>query len=363
MSVVIVTGSGGLVGAEAVRLFASEKFDVVGIDNDMRANFFGAEASTAWQVAELSRTFRRYTHFIADIRDAEAVREIFALYGSHIAAVIHCAAQPSHDWAVHEPGTDFSVNANGTLALLEAFREHAPQAVFVFASTNKVYGDRPNQLPLVEQATRYELDSAHPWAEHGIPEEMPVDSCLHSLFGVSKLAADVLVQEYGRYFGLHTVCFRGGCLTGPGHSGARLHGFLAYLLKCAATRTPYTVYGYGGKQVRDNIHAADLVRAFWYFVQDPSCGAVYNIGGGRHSNCSVLEAIALAEELSGETMRVTHDDATRIGDHQWWISDVRKFQAAYPDWSYQWSLRDTMADILAGQRARAPRKERVMSGS
>jgi CDP-paratose 2-epimerase len=351
------------VGAEAVRLFASDKFDVVGIDNDMRGTFFGPEASTAWQVAELSRTFRRYTHFSSDIRDAEAVREIFALYGSHIAGVIHCAAQPSHDWAVRDPEADFSVNANGTLVLLEAFRAHAPEAAFVFASTNKVYGDRPNDLPLVEQATRYELDPAHPWAEHGIPEEMPVDSCLHSLFGASKLAADVLVQEYGRYFGLHTVCFRGGCLTGPGHSGARLHGFLAYLLKCAATHTPYTVIGYGGKQVRDNIHAADMVQAFRCFVQRPSCGAVYNIGGGRHSNCSVLEAISLAEELTGETMQIGHEAGARIGDHQWWVSDVRRFQNAYPDWSYRWSLRDTMVDILAGQRARSPRREREMSGS
>jgi CDP-paratose 2-epimerase len=363
MSVVIVTGSGGLVGAEAVRLFASEKLDVVGIDNDLRGDFFGSEASTAWQVAELSRTFRGYTHFNADIRDAEAVREIFTLYGGHIAAVIHCAAQPSHDWAVRAPETDFSVNANGTLVMLEALREHAPEAAFVFASTNKVYGDRPNQLALVEQPTRYELDPAHPWAEHGIPEEMPIDSCLHSLFGASKLAADVMVQEYGRYFGLHTVCFRGGCLTGPGHSGARLHGFLAYLLKCAASRTPYTVFGYGGKQVRDNIHAADLVRAFWCFVRRPSCGAVFNIGGGRYSNCSVLEAIGLAEELTGEAMKVSHDDTARIGDHQWWISDVRKFREAYPDWRYGFSLRDTMADILAGQRARSRGAEWVMSAS
>jgi CDP-paratose 2-epimerase len=352
MSVVIVTGSGGLVGAESVRLFASLGFDVVGIDNDMRARFFGADASTAWQVAELARACRGYVHQSVDIRDAEAVGRIFGRYGRDVSAVIHCAAQPSHDWAVREPFTDFSVNAHGTLVLLEALRDRAPDAAFIFVSTNKVYGDRPNHLPLVEHPTRYELDAAHPWAEHGFPEEMSIDGCLHSLFGASKVAADIMVQEYGKYFGLHTACFRGGCLTGPGHSGAQLHGFLAYLLKCAATGAPYTVFGYKGKQVRDNIHSADLVQAFWHFVRAPSCGEVFNIGGGRHSNCSMMEAIAIAEEITGRPMRVSFVDEARIGDHQWWISDVRKFQQAYPEWRYRYSLRDTMEDIYAGQRAR-----------
>jgi len=352
MSVAIVTGSGGLVGAEAVRLFAAEGFDVVGVDNDMRAHFFGREASTAWQVAELARTCRGYIHQAADIRDADAIGRIFARYGRRIGAVIHCAAQPSHDWAVREPFTDFSVNAQGTLVLLEALRAHAPEAPFIFVSTNKVYGDRPNHLPLIEHPTRYELDPSHPWAEHGFPEEMSIDGCLHSLFGASKVAADIMVQEYGKYFGLRTACFRGGCLTGPGHSGAQLHGFLAYLLKCAVAGTPYTVFGYKGKQVRDNIHAADLVRAFWCFVQRPSCGEVFNIGGGRHSNCSMMEAISLAEEITGNAMRLSFADTARIGDHQWWISDVRKFQRAYPEWQYRYTLRDTMQDIFAGQRAR-----------
>jgi len=365
MSVAIVTGSGGLVGAEAVRLFASLGFDVVGIDNDMRARFFGADASTAWQVTELGRTCRGYVHHAVDIRDTEAVGRIFGRYGRTIAAVIHCAAQPSHDWAVREPFTDFSVNAQGTLVLLEALRDRAPDAAFIFVSTNKVYGDRPNHLPLVEHPTRYELDPSHPWAEHGFPEEMSIDGCLHSLFGASKVAADIMVQEYGKYFGLHTACFRGGCLTGPGHSGAQLHGFLAYLLKCAATGAPYTVFGYKGKQVRDNIHSADLVQAFWHFVRAPSCGEVFNIGGGRHSNCSMMEAIALAEEITGQAMRLSFVDEARIGDHQWWISDVRKFQSAYPEWSYRYSLRDTMEDIYAGQRARcvAPHRPSAMRGT
>jgi len=353
MSVVIVTGSGGLVGAETVRLFAGEGFDVVGIDNDMRAQFFGGAASTAWQVAELTRAYRTYSHDEADIRDASAIGRIFRRHAGAIHAVIHCAAQPSHDWAAREPFTDFSVNAQGTLTLLEATRASAAEAAFIFVSTNKVYGDRPNHLPLIEYPTRYELDPSHPWAEHGFPEDMPVDACLHSLFGASKLAADIMVQEYGKYFGMHTACFRGGCLTGPGHSGAQLHGFLAYLLKCAATGAPYTVLGYKGKQVRDNIHAADLVRAFRCFVERPSCGEVFNIGGGRHSNCSMLEAISLATEITGEAMRLSFVEEPRVGDHQWWISDTRKFQRAYPDWRCAFTLRETMEDIFAGQMARA----------
>ena len=244
-----------------------------------------------------------------------------------ITAVIHTAAQPSHDWAASDPQTDFTVNANGTLNLLEATRRHCPDAAFIFTSTNKVYGDAPNRLPLVEQELRWEISPEHPFAAHGIDESMSVDSCLHSLFGASKLAADVVVQEYGRYFGMRTACFRGGCLTGPGHSGTKLHGFLAYLAKCAVTGAPYTVLGYKGKQVRDNIHSYDLVNAFWHFIQAPRAGAVYNIGGGRHSNCSMLEAIAACERLSGKPMNWSYSEQNRTGDHIWWISDVRRFQA------------------------------------
>ena len=351
MAVALVTGSGGLVGSEAVRLFSSRGLDVVGVDNDMRARFFGPDASTRWQVNELKRS-QGYTHVDADIRDADEMDALFARYGASLKVVVHCAAQPSHDWAAREPMTDFSVNANGTLALLEATRRHAPDAVFIFVSTNKVYGDRPNHLPLIEQETRFELDPAHPWAEHGFPESMSIDQCLHSLFGVSKVAADVLVQEYGRYFGLKTACFRGGCLTGPGHSGAQLHGFLAYLVKCAVTGTPYTVFGYQGKQVRDNIHSRDLVEAFWCYFQRPGVAQVFNIGGSRHSNCSMIEAIRIAESLTGRPMDVTYQDQNRTGDHIWWVSDVRAFREAYPEWRYQYDINSIMADIHDGIASR-----------
>lgn len=352
MSVAIVTGSGGLVGADTVRLFAERGLDVVGVDNDMRARFFGQEASTAWQSQELQRTIPRYTHNALDIRDEAGVDALFAKYGSEIAVVVHCAAQPSHDWAAREPFTDFTVNANGTLVLLEATRKHCPNAVFIFVSTNKVYGDQPNVLPLVELETRFELASENRWAEHGFDETMPIDQCLHSLFGASKVAADVLVQEYGRYFGMNTACFRGGCLTGAGHSPTQLHGFLAYLVKCAATDTPYTVFGYKGKQVRDNIHSRDLVEAFWHFFRRPIPGSVFNMGGSRHSNCSMTEAIAIAERMTGRPMNVTYNETNRVGDHIWWISDTRKFQAAYPEWSYRYDVPAIMEDIYQAMQVR-----------
>jgi CDP-paratose 2-epimerase len=348
MSIAIITGSGGLIGAETVKLFADRGLDVVGIDNDMRSRFFGAEASTYWQTELLKKTYRNYAHIDSDIRDEATMRRTFSRYGKNIAVIVHCAAQPSHDWAAREPATDFTVNANGTLNLLEATRQYAPEATFIFLSTSKVYGDRPNHLPFVELESRYELAPEHPWAEHGIPEKMSIDRCLHSLFGASKVAADVLVQEYGRYFGLKTACFRGGCLTGPGHSSAQLHGFLAYLVKCAITGAPYTVLGYKGKQVRDNIHSRDLVEAFWCFFQRPASGEVFNIGGGRYCNCSMAEAIAIAEELTGRPLLRSYKEAPRIGDHIWWISDVRKFQQMYPEWSCRYDNRAIMSDIYAG---------------
>jgi len=283
MSVVLVTGSAGLIGAETVRFFAAEGFDVVGIDNDMRRVLFGDHASTAWSGERLQAEVTKYEHVNGDIRDSNLLESVLGRKGRAICAVVHTAAQPSHDWAACDPQTDFGINANGTLNLLEATLRHCPDAAFVFTSTNKVYGDTPNLLPLVEEETRWEVRADHPFAAHGIDESMSIDRSLHSLFGASKLAADVLVQEYGRYFGLKTACFRGGCLTGPGHSGAMLHGFLAYLAKCAVTGQPYTVLGYGGKQVRDNIHSWDLVNAFWHFVRSPQAGAVYNIGGGRYA--------------------------------------------------------------------------------
>lgn len=352
MSLAIVTGSCGLVGAEAVRMLAAKGLDVIGIDNDMRRSFFGPEASTAWQARELGRRFPGYLHHSLDIRDAAGIGDVFARNGRHITAVVHCAAQPSHDWAASDPAADFGINATATLQLLENVRRHAPDAVFVFASTNKVYGDTPNRLPFLEQATRYELPPTHPWFAHGIPESMSVDSCLHSLFGVSKLSADMLVQEYGRYFGLRTACFRCGCITGPGHSGAPLHGFLAYLVRCAMERRPYTIIGYGGKQVRDNIHAADLAQAFWCFIEQPKCGEVFNMGGGRHANCSVNEAVVMLEQITGRPMAVTRVAAPRTGDHQWWISDTRKFQAHYPHWAPTFDIRGLIADIHHGMSQR-----------
>ena len=329
--VLLVTGSAGLIGSETVRFFAQKGLTIVGIDNDMRAHFFGQEASTRWNRLQLEEQVPNYQHVEADIRDPEAMGRLFSRYGGAITGVIHTAAQPSHDWAARDPMLDFTVNANGTLVLLEMTRQYCPEAVFIFTSTNKVYGDTPNSLPLVELETRWELQN-HPYAAHGIDEQMSIDQSKHSLFGASKVAADVMVQEYGRYFGLKTGVFRGGCLTGPAHSGTELHGFLAYLAKCAVTGKPYTVFGYKGRQVRDNIHSHDLVQMFWHFFQAPRAGEVYNAGGSRHSNCSMQEATGLCEELTGREMSISYAQENRIGDHIWWISDVRKFRSHYPDW-------------------------------
>lgn len=345
MPVALVTGSGGLIGSESVRYCVEQGFDVVGLDNDMRAYFFGAEASTKSVterlVAELGTSFEPLA---LDIRDAGGVFDVFARHAGAIELVVHTAAQPSHDWAASEPLTDFSVNATGTLNLLEATRTHCPDATFVFCSTNKVYGDRPNDLPLEEHETRLELPRDHPWFQ-GIDLTMPIDTCTHSLFGVSKAAADLLVQEYGRYFGMPTVCFRGGCLTGPQHAGAQLHGFLAYLMRCTVTGDPYTVFGYGAKQVRDNIHAHDVVRAFLAFHRDPRAAAVYNLGGGRDSNVSMLEAIALCEQIAGRELDWTLSDAARIGDHKWWVSDLGSFRRDYPGWRLTYGIEDVLRDI------------------
>lgn len=351
MSVAIVTGSAGLIGSEAVRFFADLGMDVVGIDNDLRRYFFGDGASTAWNRQRLEREVRRYTHHTLDIRDQDGIDQLCRRYGEAISLIIHTAAQPSHDWAVREPHTDFAVNATGTLNLLEAARHYAPQSVFIFTSTNKVYGDKPNQLPLVEMATRWELEESHPYHD-GIPEEMSIDQTLHSLFGASKVAADVLVQEYGRYFSLPTACFRCGCLTGPNHAGTQLHGFLAYLMKCAATGTPYTVYGYQGKQVRDNIHSADLIRAFYEFYRAPRVAEVYNMGGGRASNCSMLEAIALCEQITGRPLAWRYSSENRIGDHMWWISNLRKFQQHFPTWSVSYNIPTILNEIYNNNAAR-----------
>jgi CDP-paratose 2-epimerase len=345
VSIAIVSGSGGLVGSEAVRFFASRGFDVVGLDNDMRAYFFGAEASTRRTsqrlVDELESSFRAID---LDIRDQAGVDRLFAEHGTRIELVVHTAAQPSHDWAARDPHTDFSVNAVGTLNMLQAAREHCPDATFIFTSTNKVYGDRPNKLPLVELETRWELPEDHEWFK-GIPVDMSIDCCTHSVFGASKVAADVMVQEYGRYFDMPTVCFRGGCLTGPQHAGAQLHGFLAYLMKCTVTGNPYTIFGYKGKQVRDNIHAHDVVRAFHAFHNDPKVAAVYNLGGGRESNISMLEAIKLCQQIADRELNYTHSDEARIGDHQWYVSDFGAFKTDYPGWQLTYGIEDVLKDI------------------
>jgi CDP-paratose 2-epimerase len=272
------------------------------------------------------------------------VEALFARLGTAVKVVIHTAAQPSHDWAARDPHTDFQVNALGTLNLLESTRRHCPDAVFIFTSTNKVYGDTPNGLPLIELETCYEIESSHPY-HAGIDETMSIDQTKHSLFGASKAAADLLVQEYGRYFGMKTVCFRGGCLTGPAHAGTELHGFLAYLMKCTVNGLPYRVFGYKGKQVRDNIHSYDLVNAFWEFFKAPRCGEVYNIGGGRHSCCSMLQAIEACEKISGRKLNWEYVHANRMGDHIWWISSVAKFQSHYPEWRYRYDLEGLIGEI------------------
>jgi CDP-paratose 2-epimerase len=344
MPVAVVTGSGGLIGSESVAHFVEEGFDVVGIENDMRAEFFGQSASTRSVTERLLRSYSEFRSLDLDVRDADGVERLFASHGSAIEVVVHTAAQPSHDWAASAPHVDFDVNANGTLNLLESTRRHAPEASFIFTSTNKVYGDTPNRLPLVELDTRLELPADHRYFG-GIDTSMSIDASMHSLFGVSKAAADLMVQEYGRYFEMPTVCFRSGCLTGPNHAGAMLHGFLSYLMRCTVTGEPYTVFGYGGRQVRDNIHSADLVRAFDAFRRAPRAAAVYNIGGGRHSNCSMIEAIELCEEIAGRSLSWTLSDRARMGDHRWWISDLSEFQRDYPDWGQEYDLRSILREI------------------
>ncbi len=345
MSIALVTGSAGLIGSETVKRFHQEGLEVVGIDNDMRAYFFGQEASTFGNLQKIEKSLAQYKHRQVDIRDTAAVADVFKEFGTSISVIVHTAAQPSHDWAAREPHTDFGVNAVGTLNLLEAARKFCPEAPFIFTSTNKVYGDTPNRLPLVELDQRWEVEESHEYYAYGIDEKMSIDQTKHSLFGASKVAADVLVQEYGQYFGMKTACFRGGCLTGPAHAGTELHGFLAYLMKCTVEGKPYNVFGYKGKQVRDNIHSHDLVEAFWQFTQAPRSGEVYNLGGSRHSNCSMLEAIALCQEISGKELEYTYKEDNRIGDHIWWVSDVRKFQQHYPEWQYRYDLKGILEEI------------------
>lgn len=340
---VLVTGSSGLIGSEAVTYFDARGWVVHGVDNNMRRDFFGPDGDTTWNLERLQRTTRKFTHHHLDIRTREAVLALLAERRPDL--IIHCASQPSHDLAKDRPFDDFDVNAVGTLNLLEATRRACPTSPFIFMSTNKVYGDVPNELPLVELETRF--DYARPDDHDGIAETCRIDACTHSLFGASKVAADVLVQEYGRYFDMPTVCLRGGCLTGPRHSGTELHGFLAYLAKATREGRPYRIYGYKGKQVRDNIHSFDVCTFFEAFWQHPRVGAVYNLGGGRANSVSMLEAIGRFERLIGKKLQVEYVDQNRVGDHICYISDLRRIRADYPEWDLQYGLDRVFEEISA----------------
>jgi CDP-paratose 2-epimerase len=336
----LITGSSGLIGSEAVAFLDARDWDVHGVDNNMRREFFGADGDTAWNLARLRAVTRRFTHHPVDLRDREGILRLVQTVRPDF--VIHCAAQPSHDLAQARPFDDFDTNAVGTLNLLEAVRRSCPESPFVFMSTNKVYGDAPNRVPVVELETRY--DYAHQNDREGISESCSIDGCLHSLFGASKVAADVMVQEYGRYFGIPTVCFRAGCLTGPNHSSAELHGFLAYVARAVREDRPYRIYGYKGKQVRDNLHSVDVCGACLAFYENPRVAAVYNLGGGRGNSISVLEAIARFEELIGRKLRAEYVDQARVGDHICYVSDLRRFKADYP----RWEITQSLDDILTG---------------
>ena len=352
---ILVTGSSGLIGSEAVEYFDRQGHRVVGVDNNMRRVFFGEPGDTTWNLARLKKSTSRFEHRHLDIRDREGV---FALFQEHrFDAVLHCAAQPSHDKAREIPLVDFEVNAVGTANLLEATRQFCPEARFVFLSTNKVYGDAPNEVPLKEHATRYEYADPADW--NGISENCRIDRTTHSVFGASKVAADVLAQEYGRYFGLSVGVFRGGCLTGPNHSGVQLHGFLSYLVKVAVSGRKYTVFGYKAKQVRDNIHSFDVVRAAEEFFLNPRPGEVYNIGGGRENSVSILEAIAAIKEITGQTVQWEYKDEPRIGDHICYISDLRKIRSHFPNWRLTYSVDKILREIVQAEQKQLTAAGRV----
>lgn len=345
---VLVTGSNGLIGSEAVSYFGQLGAEVVGVDNNMRSLFFGPDGDTRWNQQRLLSENKRFRHVELDIRNRDAVLALLAEQPFNL--IVHCAAQPSHDLAAKMPFEDFDVNAVGTLNLLEALRRHQPESVFILMSTNKVYGDAPNELPLNESATRW--DYARPEDHAGIAETFRIDRCLHSLFGASKVAADVMAQEYGRYFGLKIGVFRGGCLTGPSHSGVELHGFLSYLVKAAMSGITYRIYGYKGKQVRDNIHSRDVLKAIHRFYEAPRPGEVYNLGGGRGNSCSILEAAELVAELGGGRLKTEYVDTNRRGDHICYISDLRKLKDHFPGWDITISLRDILTEIIDGWKTR-----------
>ena len=345
MKTVIVTGSCGLVGSESVSFFSKKGFQVIGIDNNSRKLFFGKDGDITWIKSKLLREIKNYSHYNADIKNFNLLKKIFIKYKKNIKLIIHCAAQPSHDWAKDRPFIDFQINAQGTLNLLELTKKYCKQSPFIFMSTNKVYGDNPNFLPLVEKKTRWEIKKNHKYFK-GIDETMSVDNCTHSFFGVSKSYGDLLVQEYGKNEGLKTVCFRAGCITGPNHSGAKLHGFLAYLVKISLTKKKYTLIGYKGKQVRDNIHSYDLVRCFWEFYKKPKKGEIYNIGGTRFSNCSVIEALKYVEEKTKIKIKRIIRGKNRVGDHIWYVSNMKKFKNHYPKWKQKYNTKKIIDELI-----------------
>ena len=348
MSVVIITGSTGLVGSEAVKFFCDKGFDVVGVDNNLRKFFFGKDGSTIWLRNKLTKKYKNFKNYNSDIRNYKILNNIFKKYSKNISLIIHCAAQPSHDYGKNFPIIDFNVNATGTLNLLELTKKFCPQAPFIFMSTNKVYGDNPNKLKFYEKKLRWEIKNQNEYYK-GITEKFPIDECTHSFFGVSKTYADLIVQEYGKNIGLKTVCFRGGCITGPNHSGAKLHGFLSYLVKLSLHKKKYSLIGYKGKQVRDNLHSKDLVNCFWEFFKRPKRGEIYNIGGGRYSNCSILEALNIVEGFTGINIKKEIIKKPRIGDHIWYISNTSKFKRDYPNWKQKYNTKKIIEELIETQ--------------
>ena len=345
MSLAIITGSTGLVGSEAVDFFCKKGFDVIGIDNNLRKFFFGNEGSTLWVKNRLLQQHKNFKNYHLDIRNTEGLNKLFKKYKKNISLVIHSAAQPSHDYGKNYPQIDFNVNAQGTLNLLELTKNYCPDAPFIFMSTNKVYGDNPNRLNLRETKTRWELSKKDKYFR-GIKENFSIDNCTHSFFGVSKTYADLIVQEYGKNVGLKTVCFRGGCITGPNHSGAKLHGFLSYLVKLSLTKKKYSLIGYKGKQVRDNLHSYDLINCFWEFYKKPRFGEVYNIGGGRYSNCSILEALNYVEKITNTKVKKKFFNIPRVGDHIWYISNLSKFKQHYPKWKQKYNTKKIINELV-----------------
>ena len=347
MSVVLITGSSGLIGSESVNFFSKKGFEVIGLDNNLRKFFFGKEGSTFWIKNKLLKQNKKFKSLSIDIRNYNSLEKVFKKYKKNISLIIHCAAQPSHDYGKNYPIIDFNVNATGTLNLLELTKKHCPNSPFIFMSTNKVYGDNPNKLNLIEKSKRWELNKNNKYFK-GINENFSIDRCVHSFFGVSKTYADLIVQEYGKNVGLKTVSFRAGCITGPNHSGAKLHGFLSYLVKSCLIKKEYSLIGYKGKQVRDNLHSYDLVNCFWEFYKKPNYGKIYNIGGGRFSNCSIIEALELVEKITKIKIKKNIVKKNRVGDHIWYISNIHKFKKDYPNWKQKYNTKKIIEELVEG---------------